>query len=55
MPKLAHPTFDGATVTVAADAVADWVAQGWILLDPPPAPQAPVEAPTQTPRVRTTR
>ena len=54
MPKLAHPTFDGATVTVAADAVADWVAQGWILLDPP-TPPAPVEAPPKTPRVRTTR
>lgn len=55
MPKLAHPAFDGATVTVADGAVADWVAQGWIWLDPPPAPPAPVEAPTQTPRVRTTR
>lgn len=53
MPKLAHPAFDGATVTVADGAVADWVAQGWIWLDPP-APE-PVEAPTQTPRVRTTR
>lgn len=53
MPKLAHPTFDTATVTVPADAVADWVAQGWIWLDPPTSPERP--APTPTPRVRTTR
>lgn len=52
MPKLAHPVFDGATVTVAEHAVADWVAQGWVWLDPPT--REPVEAPPKTPRSATT-
>jgi hypothetical protein len=54
MVAIKHPTIPDAATDVPASAVAEWVAQGWILVDPP-APPEPVAAPPKSPRVRTTR
>lgn len=43
MTRIKHPTF-GDVHDVPADAVDDWLAQGWLLVEPPtrkPSPKSP--------------